>query len=335
MKRIIGITALVITLGSCGAEVTETSGNIENTDLKEAVVEAKQAVIVDDVMPKVIDEIEDEPKAEIVERSVKNKIDPSVTNIEVFDKVSGVSVVYNEVVIAEEVEVVVVEEGMEFVPVVITFNHLKFNELLQKNVSIDGIVNYDSFKKEEHKLNEYLKMLTSTKPVESWSRNKKLVYYINLYNASTISLILKNYPLKSIMDIDKAWDIPFIKVGEKMLSLNDVENKIIRPTFKEPRIHFAVNCAAVSCPKLSNKAFSEKNINYLLQVNTERFLKDTVIGLKQNGSEVELSQIFEWYAVDFGGKEELLNWITANSNLDLSKASFKGFITYNWGLNNK
>ena len=218
---------------------------------------------------------------------------------------------------------------------VISFNHLKFDELLKKHVSENGVVNYDSFKKEEYKLNQYLKMLASVEPKENWTRNKKLAYCINLYNASTVSLILDNYPLKSIKDITQALEKSFIKIGSKNFSLNELENNIIRSTFKEPKIHFAINCGTVSSPKLSNSAFSEKNIDRLLKENTERFLKNTLIGVSKIGDKVELSRIFDWYLDDFGGKENLLNWITSNSDLDLSDASFKSFKTYDWELNNK
>lgn len=325
MKKIIVITFLAFTIGACGAEATGNAEYQINVCVKDSVVKIGSPVIVEIIRDTIIFvkenkdigvEVITPKRIELVEQFVSEE----------FEEVKGI------VAITVEDES---KTSTDPIQMVITFNHLKFNELLQRHVSLNGIVNYDSFKKEEYKLNEYLKMLAATEPTIEWSNNKKLAYYINLYNASTISLILQNYPLKSIKDINKAWDISFVKVLGKVFSLNDIENKIIRPTFKEPRIHFAINCAAVSCPKILNKAFSEKNIATLLQENTERFLENTTIGLKQYGTKVEISKIFDWYAVDFGGKENLLKWISDHSNQDLSKSSLKGFITYNWELNNK
>ena len=335
------LTILAIVVGSCLDKVNKNKVNQQVINEKVEFVEKKEALVVENLETKISDKVErtnalsdleiDDPKvkkqintSEIVVEQINYQEDSIINDIEVIE---GLELFSEEDVVVSSVDRVK--------PMVITFNHLKFNELLQKHVSGNGVVNYDSFKKEEYKLNEYLKMLTSAEPKENWSRNKKLAYYINLYNASTVSLILKNYPVESIKDIENAWDISFIKIGKKTISLNYLENKIIRPVFKEPKIHFAVNCGAASCPKLSNNAFSEKNVDTLLQENTERFLKSSGLGIRQNGGEVELSKIFEWYADDFGGKDNLLKWITTNSSLDLSKDSVKSFINYDWKLNDK
>lgn len=341
MKKIIGFTILAIIVGSCGNKVNKNTVNQKVINEKVEFLEKKEGLVVENLETKISDKVESVnalSELEIADPKVEKKIDSSEIVVELKNNTEDVMITDVEVVKGVKLfteEDAVVPRVDRVKPMVITFNHLKFNELLQKHVSGNGVVNYDSFKKEEYKLNEYLKMLTSAQPKESWSRNKKLAYYINLYNASTVSLILKNYPVKSIKDIENAWDISFIKIGKKTISLNYLENKIIRPVFKEPKIHFAVNCGAASCPKLSNNAFSEKNVDTLLQENTERFLKSSGIGIKQNGGEVELSKIFEWYADDFGGKDNLLEWITTNSSLDLSKDSIKSFITYDWELNDK
>lgn len=328
MEKIIWIAVLGFTISSCGTSTSEDADNQKK--ISESVIEVakEKAPVVEEVIveEKVTDSIVKDEIVTIEKFSNEESInEPEPINKRVEAKEST-----SEIVV-EEVEEVV----EEIAPMVIKFNHLKFNELLQKHVSNEGVVNYDSFKKEQYKLSEYLKMLASSEPKDSWSKNKKLAYYINLYNASTISLILDKYPLKSIMDIDKAWDISFVKIGSKTLSLNDIENKIIRPIFKEPRIHFAVNCAAVSCPKISNQAFSESNLESLLQENTERFVANNSIGVIQKGDEVNVSQIFEWYAVDFGGKSNILKWISDNSKMNLSSATLGDFIPYNWDLNNK
>ena len=138
-----------------------------------------------------------------------------------------------------------------------------FNDLLQKNVTEDGIVDYKSLKENEAKLDSYITYLEKTSPEKSWSENKQKAFWINAYNAYTVKLILENYPLKSIMNIKKkgkdAWNIPFAKVGNKTYTLNHIEHEILRKNFNDPRIHVGVNCASGSCPQLGNFAFTEQN----------------------------------------------------------------------------
>ena len=151
-------------------------------------------------------------------------------------------------------------------------SHQVFDNLLSTHVTDTGTVNYMAFKKDQFKLDKYLATLRSNHPSESWTKNERLAYWINAYNAFTIKLILDNMPVKSILDIHdgKAWDVEWIKLGNKTYSLNYIENKIIRPVFKEPRIHFAVNCAAKSCPPLLNRAYSAKTLDEQLENQTRK-----------------------------------------------------------------
>ena len=135
------------------------------------------------------------------------------------------------------------------------FNHSLWNDLLQKHVSVQGNVNYKGFKLDYSDLERYLQSLSDNIPNKSWSKAEKLSYWINAYNAYTIKLIIDKYPLKSIKDINRPWDQRFIKLGEKIYTLNDIEHEILRK-MNEPRIHFAIVCASISCPKLQNEAFT-------------------------------------------------------------------------------
>ena len=110
-------------------------------------------------------------------------------------------------------------------------SHDAFNTLLKKYVSTDGKVNYKSFKSDKAALDSYINMLSDNAPQDSWSKSNKMVYWINAYNASTIKLILQNYPLSKITDLDggKTWDVKRLSFGGKKLSLNDIENNILRP----------------------------------------------------------------------------------------------------------
>lgn len=211
--------------------------------------------------------------------------------------------------------------------------HDLFDKVLQEYVSASGKVNYAGLKSHPRKLTVYLKMLADNPVETSWSRNKKLAYWINAYNAFTIKRILDNYPLNSIMDLDngKTWDVKWIKLGGKTYSLNQIEHEIIRPQFKDARIHFAVNCAAKSCPPLYNKAYTEENVNRYLEKRTIQFINDN----KYNSistKKAEISKIFEWYQEDFGDLITYLNKYLKQE--DISKKAKVSFKEYDWSLNN-
>ena len=125
--------------------------------------------------------------------------------------------------------------------------HHRWNSMLQTYVSDDGKVNYKDWMNDRDNLNAYIQTLASTPLLESDSKNAKLAYWINAYNALTVQLILKHYPLKSIKEIKQPWDTTCFSIGEKSYTLGDIEHKILRK-MDEPRIHFAINCASASCP---------------------------------------------------------------------------------------
>jgi len=211
-----------------------------------------------------------------------------------------------------------------------------WNHLLQKNVNAEGWVNYDTFKKDQYLLNQYLSYLNNTTPNKKWSNNKAKAFWVNAYNAYTIQLILNNYPLKSILDIkqnDKnAWEIPLAKVGSKTYTLNFIEHEILRKTFNDPRIHVAINCASISCPALPNIAFSEKNIETLLNTGIKKFINNPKRNLisKEN---IKISQIFNWFKDDFIQSGDLITFINQYSDTKISKDANVDFKTYNWNLN--
>ena len=153
----------------------------------------------------------------------------------------------------------------------VNIDHSQWDKLLKKYVDNEGMVNYKGFKKDEAKLDEYLQMLSEKNPTDDWSVQELLAYYINLYNAATVKLIVENYPVKSIKDIDGAWTKGRVAVGDKMLSLGGIENGILRK-MNEPRIHFAINCASISCPKLLDEAYTAAKINEQLERATKEFI---------------------------------------------------------------
>jgi len=210
-------------------------------------------------------------------------------------------------------------------------NHDAFNTLLTTYVSSTGKVNYKGLKEEESKLDSYLKLLAENAPNKDWPEDKALAYWINLYNAGTIKLVLNNYPVGSIKDIagGKPWDKVWIKSGSKTLSLNNIENDIIRPTFNEPRIHFAVNCAAKSCPSLLNKAFTAENLNKLLKQQTVKFINNSTFNMISS-DQAKVSKIFDWYGKDFGNLRSFLN---KYANTKIAEGTSIAFMEYDWSLN--
>lgn len=210
-------------------------------------------------------------------------------------------------------------------------SHTNFDELLQKNVK-NGVVNYEGFKSDDFK--NYLNTLSSAQPLnDNWSRNEKLAFWINAYNAFTIQLILNNYPLKSIRDIEKPWDQQFFKIGGVAYSLNHIEHEILRK-MKEPRIHFAIVCASYSCPVLLNKAYEASTLEVQLTNQTKAFLNDK----KRNQLSVnnpKISKLFSWFKSDFTAKGSLIDFINTYADTKINANATIEYLDYNWSLNNK
>ncbi|WP_298237789.1 DUF547 domain-containing protein [uncultured Algibacter sp.] len=211
-------------------------------------------------------------------------------------------------------------------------NHSSYNALLYKYVSNEGNVNYDALKKDDAKsLRDYIVSLGKNLPNESWSKEEKLAFWINAYNALTIDLILRNYPINSIKDIKDPWDQRLWKFGKKWYNLNDIEHQILRK-MNEPRIHFAIVCASFSCPKLQNEAFTAINLEKQLTSATKEFLNDS----KRNqigANSIKLSKIFQWFAKDFKQDGSLIVFLNLYSDIKISPNAKKRFMDYNWNLN--
>ena len=207
--------------------------------------------------------------------------------------------------------------------------HAGFDEILSKYVSADGKVNYKGLKKDKATLEAYIKTLQSNVPAKDVAKTTRLAYWINAYNALTLKLIVDNYPLSKITNLDsgKTWDVKRFTFEGKKLSLNDIENTIIRP-MGDARIHFAVNCAAKSCPPLYNKAFSADNLDTYLEDRTRKFVNSSANKLTAN--ELTVSKIFDWYGKDFGN---VVTFIAKYAKTKVNKMAKVGFSEYDWNLN--
>ncbi len=209
--------------------------------------------------------------------------------------------------------------------------HDTWDKLLSKYVNNQGGVNYAGMKSEKAKLNAYLQTLGENAPSSDWSKEKTMAYWINVYNAATVKLIVDNYPASSIMDLDggKTWDVKRINIGGKSYSLNNVEHDILRAKYKDARIHFAVNCAAQSCPKLHNEAWTAENLESNLENLTREFINNKAANQISSQS-LQLSKIFEWYAGDFG---DITAYIDRYTDVDVSSKAKVSYNDYDWALN--
>lgn len=208
-----------------------------------------------------------------------------------------------------------------------------WDTFLKKYVSATGDVDYKSIKANKKELDAITKTFSATSVLSSWSKSDQLAFWINAYNAFTIDLIVNNYPLKSIQGLDggKPWDVKRINIGGKKYSLNNIENDIIRPQFKDARIHFAVNCAAKSCPPILNGAFFGKTLDTQLDEVTKKYINNANYQTITDSS-MSLSKIFDWYAQDFG---DIRIFINKYSVVKVNKNSNIKFRDYDWSLNDK
>lgn len=214
---------------------------------------------------------------------------------------------------------------------VATPSHLAWNGLLQRHVDSKGNVDYAAIGRDA-RFKGYLDLLSASHPDDSWSKNEKLAYWINAYNAFTVKLVSDNLPLKSIKDLGEPWDMKFIEIEGKRYSLNDIEHEILRKDFDEPRIHFAVNCASISCPPLHDRAFVASRMEAQLDQVTRDFVNDKS---RNNiaASSLKVSQIFDWFSGDFDKSGGVRKFLKRYSSTSFSDSAPLTYLEYDWGLN--
>lgn len=214
-----------------------------------------------------------------------------------------------------------------------TIDYTIYDQLLQKYVSNEGLVDYSGIGNDPV-FNRLTTFLAKKAPNDDWSKEEAMAFWINTYNIYTIQLMVNHMPVKSIMDIENAWDNKFIRIEGQLYSLNQIEHEILRKKYFDPRIHFAVNCASFSCPKLHNKAFTAKNLELLLGQLAKGFVNDP----KRNvlsGSSAQISQLFDWYKDDFTKNGSIIEFINKYANTPLAKNASITYLEYNWSVNSK
>lgn len=206
-----------------------------------------------------------------------------------------------------------------------------------------NLLKYGAVSKNAHKsLKDYIDTL-QTVDARQYNRSEQIAYWINLYNALTVDIVLDAYPTKSILKIGGSffspgpWNKKRLTIADQKLSLNDIEHGILRPIWKDSRIHYAVNCASFSCPNLSAVAFTAKNTEEQLTSAAKDYINNPR-GIKIDGDDLLLSKIFDWYQVDFGNNEtELLQQLATYAEPELAERlrNHDGDIDYDydWTLN--
>jgi uncharacterized membrane protein YdjX (TVP38/TMEM64 family) len=223
-----------------------------------------------------------------------------------------------------------------------TFDHSAFDALLKAHVSTEGgFVDYDALKKDADKLDAYIAAIGKA-DIDTLGRDERLAFLINAYNAFTLRLILDHYPIDSIKDIpsDQRWDAKRWTIARGTYSLNQIEHELIRPKFAEPRVHFALVCAAIGCPPLRPEAYTGSRLEEQL-ADQSRYVHTHArwFRLHEDTGEVELTALYDWYGGDFEQKASSIVGFAAQYSPDLVRLINAGkeprvkFLDYSWKLN--
>ena len=231
-------------------------------------------------------------------------------------------------------------------------DHARWDALLRKYVDRAGYVNYTTWKtspQDVQRLDLYLASLSQGALKRSASRNAILAFWINAYNAVTVKGILHAYPIESIQDLRSTlgfgydiWDDLLLIVGGTKFSLNQMEHEILRK-IKEPRIHFAIVCASVGCPKLRNEAYTDDKMESQLSANGKAFFKDqTKFRYDPKEGRIHVSKILKWFGKDFGPTAAdqmaaIAPYLPNESTKRFARSSAArvSYLDYDWSLNDQ
>ena len=217
-----------------------------------------------------------------------------------------------------------------------------FAALLKVHVH-QGIVNYAGFKAQENVMDQYLAALSRIDP-QALSRDDRFAFYINAYNAWTIKLILSAYPdITSIKELGNffkgPWKKEIVTINGQTLTLDNIEHDILRPTFRDPRVHFAINCASKSCPPLASEPYDGQRLNQQLEDATLAFINNRRENYFKDGT-LYVSMLFKWFPEDFN--HDIVGFFCRYARDDLKRglAAYRGtiavkFLDYDWRLNGR
>jgi len=248
--------------------------------------------------------------------------------------------------------------------------HGLFDQVLQKHVE-NGLVDYDALQNDQDALNRYLQSLADVNPkdYEGWTRQQKLAFWINAYNAYTFRVVVDHYPIErfwladplrrypdnSIHQILGVWKLRWWPALSGKYTLDHMEHVILRKELKEPRIHFVLVCASKGCPLLENRAFDAEHLEQRLDQAAVHYLyRDRKVRIDRASKIVRLPQIFNWFAEDFAPDAETavyferyprkavgpLTWVYRYANTEdkdfLRRGNFElAYLEYDWALNER
>lgn len=211
-----------------------------------------------------------------------------------------------------------------------------YNSVLNQYVADNGLVDYKGLKKDRQGLDKYLEAIEKIErqKYESWSEKEKIAFWINNYNALTLQLMLDKYPQKSIRNLFMPWDFYKFEVMGKKYSLNDIEHKILRKEFNEPRIHFAVNCASIGCPNLRQEVYTGNKLDLQLEEQAKIFLNSPKgLIVDKNNKVVRISSIFKWFGEDFTKNNQSVVGFIQKYVSENIKGYKVEYLEYDWSLN--
>ena len=225
--------------------------------------------------------------------------------------------------------------------------HARWTRILAAHVK-NGEVDYAALKAAPQELQSYLDSLAAVgrSEFDAWSQPDQIAFLLNLYNAATLKLVADHHPVKSIKDIGglfgSPWKLKVVRLWDRLTTLDDVEHGTLRADYHEPRIHFALVCAARSCPPLRSEAYVGKRLETQLQDQGRIFLADRAKNrVDPAGQTLWLSPIFKWFREDFtaNGKsvpEFVLPFLPAVESSGASPRNFKvRYTDYDWSLNSR
>ena len=215
--------------------------------------------------------------------------------------------------------------------------------LISDDSSGINFVDYEGLKEDgQQDLMDYLNAMISIDP-RSYSQPEQFAYWVNLYNALTVNLVVKAYPIESITKVSDnpltfgPWDDVLATIEGQPVTLNDIEHRILRTIWTDHRIHFAVNCASLGCPNIQAQAFTAQNTERLLSVAAKEYLQHPR-GLKITEDGLLLSSIFDWYKEDFGSTEAevltlLSSYLAEDKREQIKSLAGRVHYVYDWSLN--
>jgi len=236
------------------------------------------------------------------------------------------------------------------------FSYQNYQQILSIYVDENGNVNYKALKENRQNLDKFNASLATLSPqsFENWTEKEKIAFWINAYNSLTLLAIIENYPTKSIRDIPGVWTKLQFNVMGKEVTLDEIEHKILRVQFNEPRIHMGLVCASIGCPLLLQEPYTGDKLDEQLDEQTRKFIAlNQNLKIDKQNNLVYLSSIFKWFGEDFipsfnaqekfmGSDKEraVLNFLSQYLNESEQKYLINGkyqikYLDYDWSLNDK